>query len=351
MRLALFPILLVQLLVIGVTGVELDAAEGVTQLHCSLNGELVDGKCRCDPQWEGDDCQLLKLLPADPHAGLQAVGNFSSWGGSVESDAAGTWHMYVAVMAHGCGLNAWRPNSQIGHATSSTPAGPYTLQQIILPHFAHSPDIVRGVDGEWLVYHVGAGTNNTTHCPDPAANTCRWTTNCSRGCTGPEHPWLSGLGFYGPASVLKASSPDGPWTDAVIGACKDVPGCEPHGAYPGNGNDQNPAPFINADGSVTMLWRSINYTKGSGQSVRSDTIMCCEPCHCKTTILAAASADVLVQCMVPRHSTMLPRAHQSGRGLTRGTLRISFPTFLFATSKTASCALRPSPVQSSPLES
>jgi hypothetical protein len=268
MRLALFDLLVVPLLVGCCTA---HALENQSELRCSLNGDFVDGKCKCDPQWDGDDCQLLKLLPADPHAGLQAPGNFSSWGGSVEKDAAGTYHMYVAVMAHGCGLNAWRPNSQIGHATSSTPAGPYTLEQIILPHFAHSPDVVRGVNNEWLVYHVGAGTNNTTECRDPAANTCRWTTNCSRGCTGPEHPWLSGLGFYGPASVMKASSPDGPWSDTVIGACKDVPECEPHGTYPGNGNDQNPAPFINADGSVTMLWRSINYTKGSGQSVRTLT--------------------------------------------------------------------------------
>lgn len=292
MRSALFQMLLIHLLVIGVTSVA-SVGDGIShggttlkgdqhvrnesdaQLPCSLNGDLVDGMCRCDPQWEGDDCHLLKLLPADPHAGLQATGNFSSWGGSVERDGTGTYHMYVAVMAAHCGLNAWRPNSQIGHATSSTPAGPYKLQRIILPHFAHSPDVVRGVDGEWLVYHVGAGTNNTTHCPDPAANTCRWTTNCSRGCTGPEHPWLSGLGFYGPASVMKASSPDGPWTDVVIGACKDVPGCEPHGVYPGNGNDQNPAPFINGDGSVTMLWRSINYTKGSGQSVSPNTIILC----------------------------------------------------------------------------
>jgi hypothetical protein len=194
------------------------------------------------------------------------VGNFSSWGGSVARDAAGTYHMYAAVMAHGCGLNAWRPNSQIGHATARTPAGPYMLQQIILPHFAHSPDVVRGADGSWLVYHVGAGLDNTTHCPVPSASTCRWATNCSDGCTGNDHPWLSGLSFFGPASVLRSSSPDGPWVDTVIGACDAVPGCEPHGTSPGNGNDQNPAPYINADGSVTMLWRSINYTKGSGQS-------------------------------------------------------------------------------------
>lgn len=247
-------------------------------LDCSLNGECVQSSghrppfeflCDCDPQWEGDSCERLRLLPADAGAGLQAKGNFSSWGGSVErGGAAGnyTYHMYAAVMANGCGLDAWRPNSVIGHATSRTPAGPYTLQSIIKPHFAHSPEVLRGADGEWLVYHVGAGVNNKAPCPNPDAPTCEWATNCSRGCTGPQHPILSGLSFFGPASVMKAASPVGPWTDRVIGACVDVPGCEPNGSFPGNGNDQNPAPYVNKDGSVTMLWRSINYTKGSGQS-------------------------------------------------------------------------------------
>ena len=135
---------------------------------------------------------------------------------------------YASVMAHGCGLNAWRPNSQIGHAVSNKPAGPYTLQSIVLPHFAHSPEVIRGTKGEWLIFHVGAGADNRTLCPDPAAPSCRWATNCSNGCTGPEHPWLSGLSFFGPSSVLNASNPDGPWSDNVIGSCTSVPGCEPN---------------------------------------------------------------------------------------------------------------------------
>ena len=88
------------------------------------------------------------------------------------------------------------------------------------------------------------------------------------GCTGPEHPWLSGIGFHGPAAVLRATSPSGPWQSHVLlnGNCSDVPGCMPHDQKPGNGNDLNPAPYMLANGSVKMLWRSINYTKGSGQS-------------------------------------------------------------------------------------
>ena len=47
--------------------------------------------------------------------------------------------MYAAVIEHGCGLAAWRPNSALGHATASSPEGPYTFQRYIKPHFAHEP--------------------------------------------------------------------------------------------------------------------------------------------------------------------------------------------------------------------
>jgi hypothetical protein len=233
---------------------------------CSLNGQLrLDGTCDCDVQWEGPECERLRLLPADPSAGLQPKGElgvFSTWGGSVMRDDGidGTYHMFAAVFEHGCGLNAWRPNSAIARAESSAAAGPYTLKEVIKPHFAHSPQVVRGANGEWLVYHVGAGTNDTSPCADPSAPTCGFTRNCSGGCTGPSHPWLSGLTMYGPAAVLRADSPRGPWSSHVIGACADVPGCEANASYKGNGNDMNPAPMTGSDGSVRMLWRSIDYT-------------------------------------------------------------------------------------------
>ena len=182
-------------------------------------------------------------------------------------ETTGTYHMFAAVMENGCGLNAWRPNSAIAHATSKTPAGPYEFDRIIKSHFAHSPDVVRGENGSWLVYHVGAGTNNTAPCPDPRSQTCQFTRNCSHGCTGPNKPWFSGLGFRGPSSVLRSDSPLGPWENKVVGSCQNVPGCETNATYPGNGNDMNPTSFVFANnGSVKMLWRSIDYTPGSGQS-------------------------------------------------------------------------------------
>jgi hypothetical protein len=242
---------------------------------CSLNGDLKGGVCVCDAAWYGPECELLSVLPASPDAGLQLnkqspnMNNlYSSWGGSVIKEGD-IYHMFAAVMENGCGLNAWRPNSAIGHATSKTPAGPYQFQSIIKSHFAHSPEIIRAADGSYLIYHVGAGVNDTAPCPDPKAQSCQYTRNCTGGCTGPNKPYFTGLAFYGPSAVLHAQSLEGPWTSTVIGACGDVPGCAKNSTYPGNGNDMNPAPWVFKNGTIKMLWRSINYTKGSGQSYYS----------------------------------------------------------------------------------
>ena len=37
----------------------------------------------------------------------------TSWGGSVVKDTAGQYHMYLAEMANGCGMNTWSTNSII----------------------------------------------------------------------------------------------------------------------------------------------------------------------------------------------------------------------------------------------
>eukprot|EP00040_Diaphanoeca_grandis_P016733 m.86708 g.86708 ORF g.86708 m.86708 type:complete len:403 (-) comp25991_c0_seq2:154-1362(-) len=237
---------------------------------CSLNGVERDGKCVCDVQWSGDDCERLRLLPAKPNAGFQPNGKldiYSSWGSSVVQ-VDGTYHMFAAVMQNGCGLDAWRPNSAIGHATSALADGPYELVEIIKHHFAHSPHVVYDAsDGLYLIYHVGAGKDNMLPCTNTSSSKCEWATNCSNGCTGAAHPILSGLDFYGPLAVLRSKSVEGPWDDVDIAPCDKVPECEPNPStkWPGAGNDMNPAPLIDTSGSVSLLWRAINYSS-SGQS-------------------------------------------------------------------------------------
>ena len=219
--------------------------ECVSNSDCQLNGKCggtAAGVCECDPAWTGERCQLLNLLPAAADAGLQDP-LLSSWGGSVLQDhaASGTWHMYAAVIENSCGLSAWRPNSAIGHATSTSgPTGPFKLElPLIKPHFAHEPVALRTSDGTIAIWHIGAGMNDT----GPGSN---YAANCSGLCTGKGHHWQPGTTFYGPTSILHSESYNGPWTSLDIGNCSNLPGCAQCG-------DTNPAPVLHPNGESLAL--------------------------------------------------------------------------------------------------
>jgi hypothetical protein len=84
----------------------------------------------CDPQWNGGDCGVLALLPADPTAGYQRAG-FNAWGGNpffAQEDKK--YHAFVVEMTKGCPIGNYLTNSQIIHVESTTAAGPYALAPI-----------------------------------------------------------------------------------------------------------------------------------------------------------------------------------------------------------------------------
>ena len=187
-------------------------SQGATDYDCQLNGKCTattprepkhHNTCVCDATWKGEMCEVLNLLPAKPDGGLQDP-VLSSWGGSVLHNATdNTWHMYAAVIEHGCGLAAWRPNSALGHATSTTgPDGPFAFRRYIKPHFAHEPVAVMLQDGTIGIWHIGAGNNET----GPGSN---YAANCSNHCTGADHHWEGGGSFYGPTSILYSKSFEG----------------------------------------------------------------------------------------------------------------------------------------------
>ena len=148
---------------------------------CSYNGVCrADHVCSCSPQWEGESCAKLRLLPASKQAGFHSPHipgpevNVSSWGGSILlDDETNTWHMYSAEMINDCGIGAWEPNSRVVHATSKTYQGPYTKQEVVVAPFAHEPNAVRSPDGDWVIYmtmrHPAGGAINCSAPQDSAA--------------------------------------------------------------------------------------------------------------------------------------------------------------------------------------
>lgn len=98
--------------------------EKSTPTLCSLNGVQSPGSgCVCRAGWTGSDCQFLKLPAVDPTQpqGYGRTPNVTSWGASVLagpniSNPKGVplYHLFVTEESGGCGMSAWRTNSQVG---------------------------------------------------------------------------------------------------------------------------------------------------------------------------------------------------------------------------------------------
>ena len=71
----------------------------------------------------------------------------------------GTYHLIVAQMANGCGLDKWGSNSAVVRAESSSPTGPFRYKQTVLRPFAHNPTIRRLPS-----VHLGCPAAATTQC-------------------------------------------------------------------------------------------------------------------------------------------------------------------------------------------
>lgn len=170
-------------------------------LDCSLNGVCTKGgTCKCDIPWTGTTCDLLDVLPTLPNSGYNGTqSGTSSWGGSIAQESDGSWHMFVSEMSDHCGLGAWTTNSQVVHATSDGPLGPYVRSEVVVPLFAHNPT-VRRVNASWLMYHIGYGDGLT----EPR-------TDCKNGFTpSSDGPSEHGNPHY--TMVRSSTSLKGPWT-------------------------------------------------------------------------------------------------------------------------------------------
>ena len=191
-----------------------------SEYDCSLNGMCISSICECDDGWRGATCGQLDLLaPAAVTAAYEPVNgtswggtvirappvNGTSWGGTViRAPQAVGYHMFVAEMVNGCGMQTWATNSIIRHAVAAHPEGPYTAAEVVMPPFAHNPTAIRAPDGTYLIYHIGCGTLNKGNKP---------CTDCADGASGPT---CKGTGEAvacnsTTTNILYSQSLDGPW--------------------------------------------------------------------------------------------------------------------------------------------
>jgi len=260
---------------------------------CSLNGALVRGACVCARGWAGAACARLALRPAAPDAGLQLPGA-STWGGLPVRGADGAWSLFASLFADGCGVDSWQPNSQVVRAVPAdaraAPGGAWVLAPgaPVSPAFTHSPEARARADGSVVVPVIFADG------VAPCANCSGGRTGSGAGC-GAGGGWVPGTRFFGDWGTLEAPTPVGPWTrtrrgSCAAGAADAVPGC------PANGNDLNPSVAEAPDGSLLMVWRSIDWaSKGVSYLCTATAPSWAGPWAYNTSNLFPAAAGIHVE--------------------------------------------------------
>jgi hypothetical protein len=161
--------------------------------------------------------------------------------------------MYVSRMSGFCGLNCWQGNSEIAHAVSDTPLGPFTLSEIILPYFAHGPTIHQLADGTMVLFHLGCSTPGHS-VPDHPPCTCpdRNGTSATEILPSP-NPLAACSSDY--ISLDSAPSPNGPWTS--LGRRNPT--------APWATGTTNPGLLIDANGTALMAYRGNTPTDSNNE--------------------------------------------------------------------------------------
>ena len=215
---------------------------------CSLLGKCdsATGACKCKTGWTGTTCSKMDLLPWRPGQGYINASR-ASWGGR-PLYYNGEWHLIATEIAQQCPLILFMNNSQIVRATASSPAGPYTRQQTVLPPFRHNPTFVGPTpDGYYLIFFIGATNDERLHI------------DCTRGnppCAYVQGDFCRGGKGHKPASngeisVAWARNPAGPWQSRVI-----LPRFNGVNATAWDCENNNPSVAIRKDGSIYMIFRA-----------------------------------------------------------------------------------------------
>lgn len=111
----------------------------------------------------GEDMNFNDMLAPVPASAKFVDEDFFIWGGSVVKDSDGVCHMLYSRWPRELGHNAWVTHSEIAHAVSDSPLGPFKHVDVALPargpdfwdgHCTHNPT-VHEFEGKYYLYYMG----------------------------------------------------------------------------------------------------------------------------------------------------------------------------------------------------
>jgi predicted GH43/DUF377 family glycosyl hydrolase len=191
----------------------------------------------------GDVAFIDRILPAPKNGGFSDP-NYWIWGSSVIKGEDGKYHMFASRWSKKVDFGNWVTNSEIAHAISDTPVGPYEFYEVVLPIrgrqywdglCTHNPRIVK-YKNQYLLYYFG----NTYDFPIPDPANPKPTPENWRAA------WMNKR-----IGVAISDSVYGPWKRL------DKPVIEPRAGHWDASITSNPAPAVNdKTGEILLMYKS-----------------------------------------------------------------------------------------------
>lgn len=164
---------------------------------------------------------------------------FFIWGASMYRDVGGTCHLYYSRWPRTLGMNAWVTHSEVAHAVSDSPMGPFRHIDVALPargapHWdgscTHNPTVRRFGEKLYLYYTGNTGDG------EPIRNALNWT-----------HRNNQRIG------VAVADDPAGPWArfDSPVIDTSEDPDAPDHLCV------ANPSATEMPDGGYLMVYKAV----------------------------------------------------------------------------------------------
>jgi len=144
------------------------------------------------------DLDFHALVQPVPETARMMNPDYFIWCGTMVKDDAGTYHLFYSRWKKELGFNSWVTHSEVAHATSDAPFGPFTHRDVALPArgaeywdglCTHNPTVHR-FGNKYYLYYMG---NTGDGVPSPH-NSLNFT-----------HRNNQRIG------VAVADTPDGPW--------------------------------------------------------------------------------------------------------------------------------------------
>jgi hypothetical protein len=198
------------------------------------------------PALRPDNALLQRIDKAVLGGGFEMEG-YWVWCPSVVKGDDGLYHMFASRWPKRLPFHpGWMVASEVVHATSKTVEGPYKFSEVALPargpqywdgRSTHNPKIVRWKD-TWVLFYMGSTHPFDDPRPEQLALDGPYTTLARANKR---------------VGIATAKSPFGPWTR------RDRPALDTRPGTFYSFLTSNPAPYIERDGSVLMVFKSRAY--------------------------------------------------------------------------------------------